>query len=346
MKTAISIGSAYYDGSNWEDLVELVKLADRIGVEYAWSAEAWGMDAVSPLAYLAPLTKTIRLGTGIMQTSARTPATAAMTSLALARLTNNRFVLGLGVSGPQVVEGLHGASFEKPLGRLREYINIVRQGISGERIQNDGPQYVLPRPGGEGKALRLGMPPNPSIPIYLATLGPKMLELTGELADGWVGTSFIPEASDDVISHLRIGAERAGRSLADLDLQVNATIEVGDDVEALIKKYKKSAAFTLGAMGSPETNFYNAAFSRAGWEPMAKRVQTLWVSGDKQAAVEAVDDDFVLATQMIGNESMVLERLRATAAAGITTIRIVPLGRSVREQQAHLEHVRSLIQTL
>ena len=343
MKIAISVGSAYYDGSNWEDLVELVKFADRIGVDYAWSAEAWGMDAVTPLANLAALTENIKLGTGIMQTSARTPAAAAMTSLSMARLSNNRFVLGLGVSGPQVVEGLHGAPFDRPLGRLREYIDIVRQGIGGERISIEGEHYVLPRPGGEGKALRLGMPPNPSIPIYLATLGPKMLELTGELADGWVGTSFIPESSADVIGHLRSGAEKAGRQLSDLDLQVNATIEVSDDVDALIAKYKRSSAFTLGAMGSADTNFYNNAYSRAGWADMAAKVQSLWVAGDKQAAMDAVEPEFVLQTQMVGTEAMVLERIRAKAAVGITTLRVTPMGTSSSEQQANLEQVVELV---
>jgi F420-dependent oxidoreductase-like protein len=343
VKIAISVGSAYYDGSNWEDLVELVKFADRIGVDYAWSAEAWGMDAVTPLAYLAALTENIKLGTGIMQTSARTPAAAAMTSLSMARLSNNRFVLGLGVSGPQVVEGLHGAPFDRPLGRLREYIDIVRQGIGGERISIEGEHYVLPRPGGEGKALRLGMPPNPWIPIYLATLGPKMLELTGELADGWVGTSFIPESSADVIGHLRSGAEKAGRQLSDLDLQVNATIEVSDDVDALIAKYKRSSAFTLGAMGSADTNFYNNAYSRAGWADMAAKVQSLWVAGDKQAAIDAVEPEFVLQTQMVGTEAMVLERIRATAAVGITTLRVTPMGKTSSEQQANLEQVVELI---
>lgn len=284
------------------------------------------MEAIAPLAYLAPLTERIRLGTGIMQISARTPAMAAMTALTMARLTNDRFCLGLGVSGPQVVEGLHGDSFARPLARMREYVEIVRRGLRGERVTASGPHYVLPRPGGEGKALRLSMSPKPDLPIYLATLGPKMLELTGEVADGWLGTSFIPEAADQVIPHLRAGAERAGRSLADLDLQINATIDVGDDVEALIARYRPMAAFTLGAMGSASTNFYNAAYSRAGWGEMAARVQALWVSGDKAAAVGAVDDEFVLKAFMIGTEAMVTARIRAMAAAGITTLRVAPTG--------------------
>ena len=345
MRIGLSIGSAYYDGTGWEDMVELVRAADRIGVDFAWTAEAWGMETIAPLAYLAPLTKRIRLGTGIMQISARTPAMTAMTALTMARLTNDRFCLGLGVSGPQVVEGLHGQSFDRPLARLREYIAVVRRGLAGERVTSVGPHYVLPRPGGEGKALRLSMPPKPDIPIYLATLGPKMLELTGEVADGWLGTSFMTGAADQVIGHLRAGAARAGRTLDDIDLQINATVEVGDDIDALIAKYRPMAAFTLGAMGSAKTNFYNAAYSRAGWADMAAKVQALWVAGDKPAAIAAVADEFVLSALFIGNEAMVAERIRATAAAGITTLRIAPVGRGNAAQIDNLEHIVSAIRS-
>lgn len=343
MRVGISIGSAYYDGSNWDDMVELVKAADRIGVDFAWTAEAWGMETIAPLAYLAPLTSRIKLGTGIMQISARTPATTAMTALTMARLSGDRFCLGLGVSGPQVVEGLHGEEFARATARLREYVDIVRKGINGERLVSDGPRYVLPRPGGEGKALKLSMTPNPGIPVYLATLGPRMLELTGELADGWLGTSFIPGASEHVMGSLRAGAERSGRTLADLDLQINATIEVGDDVDALLDKYRPYAAFTLGAMGSASTNFYNSAYSRAGWGDMCAKVQSLWVSGDKAAAVQAVEDDFLLSIYMIGTEPMVSARIAAAKSAGINTLRIAPVGRTAADMIDNLERLVPLI---
>jgi len=266
-----------------------------------------------------------------------------MTALTLSRITQNRFLLGLGVSGPQVVEGLHGEPFTKPLTRLREYIDVIRQGLSGEKIAINGEHYVLPRPGGEGKSLRLSIPPNPSVPIYLATLGPKMLELTGELADGWLGTSFIPEAADVFTSHLRAGASAAGRSIEDLDLQINATIEVSDDVEGLIAKYRRSAAFTLGAMGSAQTNFYNAAYSRAGYEEMAKESQALWVAGRKDEAAAVITDDFVLKTVMIGTEEMVAERIRLCAEAGITTLRLTPTGKTRDDQIHNLERLSDII---
>ena len=346
MRIGLSIGSAYYDGSDWDSVVELVRVADRAGVEFAWSAEAWGMESVAPLAYLAAVTERITLGTGIMQISARTAAMTAMTALTMARLTNDRFALGLGVSGPQVVEGLHGVPFAHPLGRLREYVAVVKQAIAGERIAHQGVHIVLPRPGGEGKALRLSMPPKPDLPIYLATLGPKSLEFTGEAADGWLGTSFIPEAADDVIGHIRTGAVRAGRSMAEIDLQVGVTIEIEDDVDAVIERHRPRLAFTLGAMGSSETNFYNAAYSRAGWADVARDVQTKWVAGDREGAVRAVPDELVLASALIGNEDMVRDRIRAHAEAGITTLRLSPSGRDLRAKIANLERSIAVIESV
>ena len=238
MKTAISIGSAYYNGEDWDQLVEYTMAAERMGVDQAWSAEAWGMDAIVPLAYLAAKTEKIQLGTGIMQISARVPSMIAMTAQSLDTVSKGRFILGLGVSGPQVVEGLHGASFAKPLSRLRECVEILRLALAGEKLAYEGNHYLLPRPGGEGKPIRLSQPPRPELPIYLATLGPKSLEMTGELADGWLGTSFIPEHADVFLDHLRAGAEKAGRSLADINIEAGGYFEVGEDVEKLIAERK------------------------------------------------------------------------------------------------------------
>ncbi len=345
MRIAIGVGSAYYDGSNWEDVVELVRHADRIGVDVAWSAEAWGMETIAPLAYLAAVTDRIQLGTGIMQITARAPSMTAMTALSMARLTGDRFCLGLGVSGPQVVEGLHGASFAKPLSRLREYVAIVQLGLRGERLEFDGEHYQLPRPGGEGKALRLSMPAKPDLPLYLATLGPKSLEFTGEVANGWLGTSFIAEAAEISLRHLRAGAERSGRTLADLDLQVGGAFDIDDDVDAVIERHRPRLAFSLGAMGSADTNFYNDAYSRAGWADAAAEVQSLWVSGRKDAAIAAVPDEFVLAANLIGDETMVRRRVEAHADAGITTMRIGVSGSTLDRQIDHLERAVDLIRS-
>ena len=343
MKISVSVGSAYYNGENWDDIVRYVQVADRLGLDSVWSAEAWGMEAVSSLGYLAAVTEQIQLGSGIMQISARTPAMTAMTALSMAQISGDRFRLGLGVSGPQVVEGLHGDAFAHPLGRLREYIDIVRLALNGERLVYDGRHYVLPRPGGEGKALKSSIRPRPDLPIYLATLGPKSLELTGELADGWLGTSFIPEHGDVLLDPIRAGAAAAGRTLDDIDIQINAQITVSDDVDALIARARPGMAFTLGGMGSATTNFYNAAYARAGYEDVCRDVQRLWVEGDKAGAAAAVPEELVLAAYPIGTESMVRERVRALAAAGVKCLRLAPQGKTASDQIAHLEMAVDLI---
>ena len=344
MKIAISIGSAYYDGHDWEEMLEFVEAADAMGIDSVWSAEAWGMDAVVALGVLAGRTKQIRLGTGIMQISARTPASTAMTALSLDRVSNGRFLLGLGASGPQVVEGLHGLPCAKPMSRMREYVEIVRMATAGERVQIDGEHFVLPRPGGEGKALRLSMPPK-RIPIYLATLGVKSLEMTGAIADGWLGTSFIPEHADAHLAHIAKGAERAGRSLDDLEIEVNSVVAVSDDVEGLLDRTRQGMAFTLGAMGSAKTNFYNDAFCRSGWEEVSKEVQRLWIGGDKKAAIAAVPDEMLLQAYLIGTEDRVRERIRAFRDAGVDVFRLAPQGRTVKERIANLEYQADLIRS-
>lgn len=345
MRTSISIGSAYYNGEDWDDLVDYTQRADRLGVDQAWSAEAWGMDAVVPLAYLAAKTESIRLGTGIMQVSARVPSMIAMTSQSMATVSKDRFILGLGVSGPQVVEGLHGTAFASPLGRLRECLQIVRLGLSGQRVQFDGKHYVLPRPGGEGKPIRLSQPPRPDLPIYLATLGPKSLEMTGELADGWLGTSFMPEHADVFFDPLRRGAEKAGRVFTDIDIQVGGSFEVGEHVEQMIEARKPAMAFTLGGMGSAKTNFYNDAFKRAGYAEAAEEVQSLWVKGDKPAAIQRVPDEMVLKTNLIGTETMIRERLDAYKAAGVTTLRLSTGGKTWRDRAESLEQCLDLVKS-
>jgi F420-dependent oxidoreductase-like protein len=343
MKTAIGIGSAYYNGEDWDQLVDYTVAADRMGVDYVWSAEAWGMDAVVPLAYMAARTKNIMLGTGIMQISARVPAMIAMTAQSLATVSNNRFVLGLGVSGPQVVEGLHGAAFGHPLGRLRECVDIIRLGLNSERLQYQGKHYVLPRPGGEGKPIRLSQPPRPNLPIYLATLGPKSLEMTGELANGWIGTSFIPEQADVFMDHIRRGLAKSGRQMSDIDIQVGGSFEISDDVERLVEARKPAMAFTLGGMGSADTNFYNDAFRRAGYEDAATEVQNLWVSGKKDEAIRAVPAEMVLKTNLIGTEAMVRERLRAYRDAGVNTLRLSTSGKDWQARTASLEAAVDLV---
>jgi F420-dependent oxidoreductase-like protein len=344
MKTSISIGSAYYNGEDWDALVDYTMAADRMGVDQAWSAEAWGMDAIVPLAYLAAKTENIKLGTGILQISSRVPSMIAMTAQSLDTVSKGRFLLGLGVSGPQVVEGLHGASFAKPLSRLRECVEILKIALAGEKLQYEGEHYRLPRPGGEGKPIRLSQPPRPDLPIYLATLGPKSLQMTGELADGWLGTSFIPEHADVFFDDLAAGAKKAGRSLADIDIQTGGYFEVGEDVERLIAERKPGMAFTLGAMGSAKTNFYNDAYCRAGYEDVAKEVQSLWISGKREEAIRRVPDDLVLKGNLIGTEAMVRERLKKFRDVGVNTLRLATGGNTWPERTAALDAAMDLIQ--
>lgn len=345
MKVSVSVGSAYSTGEDWSDIVDFVVEAEKLGVDSAWSAEAWGMDAIVPLAYLAARTSVLKLGTGIMQVSARAPVMTAMTAQSMDTVSNGRFLLGLGVSGPQVVEGLHGVAFAKPLSRLRETIDIIRMGLRGEKIAYEGEHFVLPRPGGEGKPIRLAQPRRAEVPIYLATLGPKSLEFTGEVADGWLGTSFMPEHADVFLEPLRRGAERAGRSLADIDIQVGGLFAVDEDIERLIASRRPGMAFTLGAMGSAQTNFYNDAYRRAGYQDAAIEVQRLWIEGKRDEAMRRVPEEMILKSGIIGTEAMVRERLRAYRDAGVTTLRLSTEGKTWPQRLEHLAQAMDLIRS-
>src|SRR5436309_4624840 len=340
MRIAIGLSLASED---WAAASTYVVEAERMGVDCVWSAEAWGHDAVSPLAFLAARTSRIRLGTGIMQAGTRTPALIAMTAMSLASMSGGRFILGLGVSGPQVIEGWHGIRFERPVRRLRETVEIVRRAVRGERLAYKGRVYELPLPGGEGKALRSAARPQPNIPIYLATLSPRSLEMTGEIADGWLGTSFMPEHARVFFDHLEAGARRAGRSLAQLDLQVGGFVAFSDDVDRLIPPRKPGLAFTLGAMGSRQHNFYNDAFKRAGYEDVALEVQRLWLDGRRDDAAARVPDELVLKTNLLGTEAMVRQRIEAYRRAGVTTLRVEPAGESLGARLVTLERLLALV---
>jgi F420-dependent oxidoreductase-like protein len=339
----VAIGFAPFN-EDWEAAVTYAVEAERLGVDIAWTAETWGYDGATPLAYLAAKTTKLRLGTGIMQVGTRTPAMTAMTAMALASLSGDRFVLGLGVSGPQVIEGWHGVRFARPMQRLREVVDIVRMVARGERLVYHGEIYDLPLPGGEGKAMVSSARPRPNLPIYLATLGPKSLELTGEIADGWLGTSFIPEHGSIFFDAIAAGATRVGRSLADLDLQVSAgVVAFSDDVERLIPPRKPGLAFTLGAMGSRQHNFYNDVYRRAGYEDVALEVQDLWFRKQRAAAAARIPDELVLKTNLIGTEDMVRERIRAHRAAGVNTLRVEPEGETLNERLTTLGRLMDLV---
>jgi F420-dependent oxidoreductase-like protein len=302
------------------EAVEFVRQAELLGVDSVWCPEFWAGDAFTPLAYLAASTSTIKLGTGIAQLGARTPAMLAMTAQSLHVLSGGRCLLGIGTSGPQVMEGWHGVAFDQPVRRTRETIEIIRAITAGERLDYHGQIYDLPLPGSEGRAIRSLMPPT-HLPIYVASLGPANLRLTGELADGWIGTSFFPETADVFLGPIREGAVSAGRDLADLDLTVAVGVEFTDDVEAAGRRHAEGYAFTIGAMGSAGTNFYNNAFERQGYGDDIREVQRLWLAGDKEAARRRVPTAIGLGTNLIGTDDLVRERLRLYRDAGITTLR-------------------------
>jgi len=328
--------------ADWEGAAAFAAAAERLGVHSVWTAEAWGFDAVTPLAFVAARTSRIGLGTGIMQVGARTPAMVAMTAATMRSLTGGRFILGLGASGPQVVEGWHGVPFDRPLVRIRETIEIVRAVLRGERLQYEGEVFTLPLPGGRGRALRSSAPPGP-VPIYVASLAPRSLELTGELGDGWVGGSFVPESAGVFLDPLRTGAERAGRRLEDLDLQVAVSVEFGDDVEAIARNHARGYAFTFGAMGSATRNFYLDAFARQGFGEAAREVQRLWLEGRREDAADRVPLELALRSNLLGPDAAVRERLRAYRAAGITTLRAAVRGITLAARVEALERLAGLL---
>jgi len=338
----VAIGLRLESNENWEEAATFVVEAERLGVDCVWSHESWGFDAATPLAFVAARTSRIRLGSGIMQAGTRTPALLAMTAMSLASMSNGRFVLGLGVSGPQVIEGWHGIRFDRPLTRMRETAEIIRRAVRGERVAYKGQVYELPLPGGEGKALRSSAAPR-EVPIYLATLSPRSLEMTGEIADGWLGTSFMPEHARVFFDHIETGAKRAGRSLDRLDLHAGGHLAFGDDVERLIAARKPGLAFTLGAMGSRQHNFYNDAFKRAGYTDAALEVQRLWLDGKREEAAARVPDELAVKANLLGSEAMVRERVLAYQRAGITTLRVDPAGATLDARLDTLGRLMDLV---
>ncbi|MBD9729454.1 LLM class flavin-dependent oxidoreductase [Streptomyces caniscabiei] len=326
MRTSTTIEAS---GGDWREIVDYVTEAEKLGLDICWVAEAWGSEAPSPLGYLAARTERLLLGSGIIQLGTRTPMAIARAAITLSQISEGRFLLGLGPSGPQVIEGLHGVSFDRPLSRMRETVEIVRQAASGDKVSYAGREFRIPLPG-EAKPMRLSMRAEYDIPVYLATLSPKMLRLTGEIADGWLGTSFVPEgAKEAYFDHLDEGLTAAGRTRADLDICQGAEVAFAEDEDALrvmVAGRRKELAFSLGGMGSATTNFYNNAYSRQGWAEVAAEVRERWQAGDRDGASALVTDEMVLATTLIGTEEMVRERLRVWRAAGVDTVRFYPAG--------------------
>ena len=304
---------------------EFAVAAERIGVDSLWIPEVWGYDALTGLAYLAAKTSSVRLGTFVVQLGSRSPAMLATSALSLEELSSGRFILGIGTSGPRVMEGWHGVRFRKPVQTTRETIEIIRIISRGERLEHAGEIYPLPLPDSRGAALRPLVRPD-HVPVYVAAMGPQNLRLTGEAADGWLGNAFIPEAAEVFLGPLREGAQRAGRTLDQLDLVAPVAVEFHDDqasTDAAARRHADGYAFTIGAMGSSGSggqNFYNDAFTRLGYGDEVSTVAELWQAGKHDEARSSVPLDLGRLTNLLGAEDIIAERVSRYRAAGITTL--------------------------
>ncbi|NNM44916.1 LLM class F420-dependent oxidoreductase [Knoellia koreensis] len=328
MELGVNLG--YFGMGVDGDNVAVAKEADRLGYAVAWAAEAYGSDVPTVLAWIGAQTEQIGLGAAVMQIPGRSPAMTAMTAATLDTLSGGRFRLGLGVSGPQVSEGWHGVPFGKPLGRTREYVDIVRMAMRRDTVAYEGGHYTLPLPDGPGKPLKLTIrPPRPDIPIYLAAVGPKNLELAGEIADGWHAIFFSPEHSGDLVESVRVGRRRAGKGttanpLEGFDIAPSVPVVISEDVEAAADAIRPYAALYVGGMGSREQNFYNRLAVRMGFEKEAAQIQDLYLAKAHRDAAAAVPFEFIDSTALIGPPERIKERLQRYADAGVGTLSVAP----------------------
>ena len=337
MRLGVNIG---YVTGPVDEHVQLAVAAERLGYDVAWAAEAYGSDAPTLLSYIAAKTERIGVGSAIMQIPARTPAMTAMTAATLDLLSHGRFRLGLGVSGPQVSEGWHGVRFDKPLGRTREYVDVVRMALARQQVTYDGEHHTLPLPDGPGKALKLMIrPERERVPVYLAAVGPKNLELTGEIADGWLAIFFAPEHAAVSLDPLRAGLDRAGRDAGAIDVCATVPVVVGDDVDACAEPLRGYTALYVGGMGSRKQNFYNALARRMGFEEAAQEIQDRYLDKQHREAMAAVPFELVDRTSLIGPPARIVDRLHAYADAGVTTLAVTAAAATHEERVATLRTV-------
>ena len=318
--------NAGYSGARMSLNMDLIKEADRLGLHSVWSAEAYGSDAVTPVTWIAAQTQQIKVGTAIMQMPARTPAMTAMTATTLDQLSGGRFLLGLGVSGPQVVEGWHGVPYGKPLVRTREYVEIVHQIWAREKpLEHHGPHYQIPYRGAD--ATGLGKPLKSilhgrQIPIYLASIGPKSVELTAEIADGWIPVWYSPYRTDPYREPLQAGFRKAGggKGLHNFDIAPAVPVIVGEDASACLNFIKPMLALYVGGMGARGKNFYNDLACRYGFEAEAKKIQDLYLGGKKDEAAAAVPDQLADEIALVGPKERIRDRLAPWRDCGVTTL--------------------------
>jgi F420-dependent oxidoreductase-like protein len=324
MKLGLQLG--YWGAQKPEGVPELLAEIERLGFDSVWTAEAWGSDALTPLAWWGSQTTKLRLGTDLIQLSARTPTATAMAALTMDHLSDGRFVLGLGVSGPQVVEGWYGQSFAKPLARTREYIDIIRKVLAREeRVTSDGPHYPLPHPGGLGlgKPLRaITHPLRADIPIILGAEGPKNVALAAEIADGWFPLFFSPRHDHLYKDALAEGFNRPGarRSPEDFEVLATVTVVISDDVEEAADAMRPGVALYVGGMGAQEMNFHFDVFCRLGYEAEATKIQQLYLEGRKDEAAAAVPTRMVEEMALIGPKEKIRDELEVWKSSMVTTM--------------------------
>jgi F420-dependent oxidoreductase-like protein len=327
MKLGLSIG---YSGAQLEVPVALVQRAEELGYDSVWSAEAYGSDAITPLAFLAAKTNRIKLGTGIMQLAARTPANAAMSAASIDAMSGGgRFIAGLGVSGPQIVEGWYGQPWGKPYYRVKDYVAIMRKIFKREEpVTHEGREISLPYKGegsaGLAKPLKSILHMNPDIPIYLATGGETMVKLTAEIADGWLPMGFVPGAMEEYGPWLEEGFRRAGnsKSLKDFTIQASVHVEVDNDVKGALTRLKPEVALYVGGMGHRTKNFHNDIMVRRGFGDAASRIQELYLAGHKDEAIASVPDEWVDLKSLVGPPARIRERYRAWEDSGADSLSV------------------------
>jgi F420-dependent oxidoreductase-like protein len=346
MKLGVSVGYWGF-GLTAADQLEIARTAEDLGYDSIWTAEAYGSDAATVLAWLAAGTSRIKLGSGIFQIPARSAAMTAMTAATIDQLSGGRFLLGLGTSGPQVSEGWHGVRFAKQLQRTREYVAVVRMALARKRVEFHGETIDLPLPDGPGKALKLTITPfKEQIPIYLAVLGPKNVALAGEIADGWLPVFFSPEHTSTLRVPLEEGAARAGRSLDDFRICPSVNVMISDDVQSARDAMRPMLSLYVGGMGSREQNFYNRLVCSYGFEDAAREVQDLYLEGKKSAAAMALPDALIDAVSIAGSRDKARERIRAYRDAGVETLIVSPVALDNPSRKEQLRIVAELAEEI
>ena len=346
MRLGIQLG---YSGEGFAQAVSEVAEFEQVGAELVVVPEAYSFDAVSQLGYLAAVTDRVELMSGIFPIYSRTPALTAMTAAGLDFVSDGRFTLGLGASGPQVIEGWHGVPYDAPLQRTREVVEICRQVWRRERLVHEGPKYTVPLPAeqgtGLGKPLKLiNTPVRDRIPVMLAALGPKNVELAAEIAEAWEPIFFMPERAGSVWGDsLAAGKAKRDPALGDLQIVVGVPVAIGDDVEPMLDLVRPQLALYIGGMGARGRNFYNDLARRYGYEDEARTIQDLYLDGKKDEAAAVVPEELVRAVSLVGPESHVAERVAAFREAGVTTLVLQPLDDSPESRLRAVETMKRLV---